>query len=144
MLIGTKQKLSSLSVNSLQLDENSITLTDSVKNLGVTLDSTLSMQNFIRQTARSCYFQLRRIGSVRRFLSTDTTAKLVTSFILSRLDYCNALLSGLPASSIQTLQQIQNCAARLVLKNKTRRRASRNSISSQIYLREKKFAEARN
>ena len=118
MLIGTKQKLSSLSVSSLQLDETSITLSDSVKNLGVTLDSTLSMQNYIRQTAQSCYYQLRRISSVRKFLSTDTTAKLVTSLILSRLDYCNALLSGLPASSIHSLQRIQNCAARLVFKKK--------------------------
>lgn len=118
MLVGTKQKLSSLSVSSLQLEGNSVSLSDSVKNLGVILDNTLCMQKFISQTVQSCYYQLRRISSVRRFLSVDTAAKLVTSLILSRLDYRNALLSGIPASSIQSLQRIQNCASRLVLKKK--------------------------
>ena len=40
---------------------------------------------------------------------------LVTSYILSRLDYCNCLLMGTPNSVIQPLQKIQNFDARLVL-----------------------------
>ena len=43
------------------------------------------------------------------------TKTLVTSYILSRLDYCNCLLMGTPNSVIQPLQKIQNFAARLVL-----------------------------
>ncbi len=39
---------------------------------------------------------------------------LVQALVLSRLDYCNALLAGLPASSIKPLQSIQNAAARLI------------------------------
>ena len=50
MLIGTRQKLSSISVNTLQLDDTTVPLSDSVKNLGVLFDSTLSMENFISQT----------------------------------------------------------------------------------------------
>ena len=45
----------------------------------------------------------------------DATKTLVTSYILSRLDYCNCLLMGTPNSVIQPLQKIQNFAARLVL-----------------------------
>ena len=41
--------------------------------------------------------------------------RLVTSYILSRLDYCNCLLMGPPNSVIKPLQKIQNFAARLVL-----------------------------
>ena len=66
----------------------------------------------IRQTA---YFELKRISSVRRFLTEDATKTPVTSYILSRLDYCNCLLVGTPNSVIQPLQKIQNFAARLVL-----------------------------
>ena len=87
-----------------------------VKSLGVLLDSTLSMEDFISQTAKSCYYQLRRISSVQKYLSTKATLKLATSLILLRLDYCNSLLSGLPASSVHSLHNIQNCAARLILK----------------------------
>ena len=62
-----------------------------------------------RQTA---YFELKRISSIRRFLTEDAAKTLVTSNILSR-DYCNYLLMGTPNYVIQPLQKIQNFAARL-------------------------------
>ena len=39
---------------------------------------------------------------------------LVQTLVSSRLDYCNALLTGLPACVVKPLQMIQNAAARLV------------------------------
>ena len=41
--------------------------------------------------------------------------QLVLSLVLSRLDYCTSTLSGLPSSSLNRLQKVQNNAARLVL-----------------------------
>ena len=82
MLVGTKQKLSSISVNTLQLDDITVPLCDSVNCLGALHDSTLSMQIFKNQTSKSCYYRLRRISSVRKYLPTDATVKLVTSPIL--------------------------------------------------------------
>jgi len=64
MLIGTRQKLSSVSVNTLEFDDTT------VKSVVVLLDSTLSMEHFISQTAKSCYYQLHRISCVRKYLST--------------------------------------------------------------------------
>ena len=40
---------------------------------------------------------------------------LISAFVLSRLDYCNVLLSGPPMSTIRPLQRVQNAAARLAL-----------------------------
>jgi len=43
---------------------------------------------------------------------------LISAFVISRLDYCNGILSGRPLSTIAPLQRaewVQNAAARLVL-----------------------------
>ena len=48
---------------------------------------------------------------VRNQLGQEITARLVSAFVLSRLDYCNALL---PASTLAPLQRVMNAAARLV------------------------------
>ena len=47
-------------------------------------------------------------------LSQDNAETLVHAFISSELDFCNALLYGLPQSVVDRLQYVQNCAARLV------------------------------
>ena len=64
---------------------------------------------------QTCFFHLRRIRSVRRQLGRDVTAKLVTTFVLSRLDHCNAVLAGLPAMTLTPLQRVLHAAARTVL-----------------------------
>ena len=45
-------------------------------------------------TLRTSYYELRRLASIRRFLTSAATATLVYAFVLSRIDYCNTLLFG--------------------------------------------------
>ena len=54
------------------------------------------------------------------FLDTHSLKILMSSYVLSRLDYCNSLLAGLPEASLDKLQRVQNHAARVVLKRKKR------------------------
>jgi len=52
-------------------------------------------------------------------LSFSDAEKLVhASFMTSRLDYCNALLAGCPASSINKLQLVQNAVARVLTRSR--------------------------
>ena len=88
----------------------------SVKNLGFTLDCHLTMNAHVSNIARTCYIELRRLASIRRFLTSTATATLVSAFVLSRIDYCNSLLFGSTHDVISHLQQIQNYAARVILR----------------------------
>ena len=78
-------------------------------------DSKLSTKKQVIKICQTAYFELKRISSVHSFLSEDAAKTLVTSYIISRLDYCNCLLMVTNNSVIQPLQKIQNFAARLVL-----------------------------
>ncbi len=51
-------------------------------------------------------------------LSVSDAEKLVHAFMTSRLDYCNALLGGCPASSLNKLQIVQNAAARVLTRSR--------------------------
>ncbi len=64
--------------------------------------------------SRSCRFALHNIRKIRPFLTEHAAQLLVQALVISRLDYCNALLAGLPSNTIKPLQMIQNAAARLV------------------------------
>ena len=55
-------------------------------------------------------------SQVGQFLSIDAANKLAVSFMLTRLDYCNSLLAGLPDNKLNKLKRIQNHAARTVLR----------------------------
>ena len=52
---------------------------------------------------------------IRRLLGPEATAALISAFVLSRLDYCNAVLASLLKVTIAPLQRVQNAAARLIL-----------------------------
>ena len=63
----------------------------------------------------SYYFEMRRLASIRRFLTSTATATLVSAFVLSRIDYCSSLLFGSTHDVTSHLQRIQNYAARVIL-----------------------------
>ena len=70
----------------------------------------------VSNIARTCYFDLRRLAPIRRFLTSTATAILVSAFILSRINYCNLLLFGSTHDVTSHLQLIQNNAARVILR----------------------------
>jgi len=113
----TSANLAKLNTDDTQLhcDADVIEPVTVIRDLGVYLDNELSMKQHIARVTRSCFYPLRRIRFISRQLGRDVTQQLVSSFVLSRLDYCNALLAELPASTLAPLQRVQNAAARLIL-----------------------------
>ena len=101
---------------SLTIGNAQIPFKKSVKNFGFTLDCHLTMNAHVSNIARSCYFELRRLASIRRFLTSTATATLVCAFVLSRIDYCNSLLFGSTHDVTSHLQRIQNHVARVIVR----------------------------
>ena len=87
-----------------------------MKNLGLTLDRNLTMNAHVSNIARTCYFELRRLTSIRRFQTSIATATLASAFALSRIDYCNSVLFGSTHDMTSHLQRIQNYAVRVILR----------------------------
>ena len=114
--VASTSRLSSVGRDSVDIGGKRIPFRSSVRNLGVHLDQTLSMQQHISSVCRAAYLELRRIASIRPYLTQSATAQLVSSAITSRLDYCNSILAGLPLKQISRLQRGQNNAAKLVLR----------------------------
>ena len=89
-------------INSMKIKIGQETIVSSkhVRNLGVIIDSIFNMDNHITSVCQSCYFHLRNIGKIRRYLNSDTCAQIIHSFVTSKLDYCNSLLYNLPQNSL--------------------------------------------
>ncbi len=98
----------------IQLGSSTINPSASVRNLCVIFDDQLTFKDHIAKTARSCRFALHNIRKISPFLTEHAAQLLVQALVIYRLDYCNALLAGLPSCTIKPLQMIQNAAARLV------------------------------
>ena len=73
------------------------------------------MNAHVTNIALTCYFELGRLASIRRFLKSTATATLVSAFVLSRIDYYNSLLFGSTHDVTSHLQGIQSYAARVIL-----------------------------
>ena len=113
LLIGTNQQLKKIEHSSISIGTELIYPVKNATDLGGWIDENMSLKCHISKTCSAAYYHLRNISRSRKFLSPELTSVLVHVFITSKLDYCNSLLYGLPASDIMKLQRIQNAASRL-------------------------------
>src|SRR4029434_11136645 len=101
MLVGPKQLRRTLSSHLPTLDDISLTSITSINNLGVIINQDLL---HIKQISKTLRVHLRNIAKIRKVLSLQHAEKRIHTFITSRLDYCNALLSGCSNNSINTVK----------------------------------------
>jgi len=107
------RRLHQLPQTRLRVDTDFVTPSSAVWDLGIHLYSDMSMSSHVRKTVSTCFAVLRQLRSIRRSVSRPVVQSLVTSLVLSRLNYGNATLAGIP-QHLRWLQSVMNAAARLI------------------------------
>jgi hypothetical protein len=115
----------------IKMGNFTVSSVDKVKNLGVIFDRQLCMDNQITNIRKQCFYQIKNIAHIRRYLTLPAVKTLVQANVTSRLDYANGLLYGLPKKSLAKLQLVQNTAARLI--TKTSRRSHITPILKELH-----------
>ena len=106
LIIGTSTQRAKLDgFFPIHILSQSITPDASVLNLGLTFDGNLNFKQHISKTCRCCFYHIRDLRRIRRFISLSV-AKTIATALVSRLDYCNSLLYN-------TANKSKNCLARV-------------------------------
>uniref|UniRef100_A0A8C2IIF8 Reverse transcriptase domain-containing protein n=1 Tax=Cyprinus carpio TaxID=7962 RepID=A0A8C2IIF8_CYPCA len=116
ILVGTPRQTQSSSITGITITDHVISLSTTVTNLDVRFDPQLSFEAHIKNLCKTSFYHLRNIAKLRPMLTLADAEKLVHAFVSSRLDYCNALIIGIPNKSLQRLQYVQNSAARVLMR----------------------------
>ena len=115
LIVSDRTSLPNPHPTSIHIGDTDFLFSLQAKNLGVTLTNNLYMEKHVTNICRSAYIEIRRISNIRHDLTIDAKT-LLCAFVLSKLDYCNSLLSACPKHLLDKFQKVQNSAARLVFK----------------------------
>lgn len=97
-IAGSRYNLRNLPDVSLTIGSHSISVSKTIRNLGVTLDENMTLSNHVNTLRCSTMFHIRNLWRIRRFITSDACHHAARALIISRLDYCNALFTLLSSS----------------------------------------------
>ena len=118
IIFGTDQNVLKVSEWTVSVGDAEVLPSRTVRDIGAMLDSALTMRAHVNSVVKSCYFQIRSLSKIRKYLTEDSAKSLTHAYVTSRLDNMNSLLFDIPNYQINKLQLVQNNAARLVLKQR--------------------------
>ena len=115
MYFGSRVWLSKCKETAIKVCEDEVERSSHIHLLVTWLDEQLSMKHHITLKFRAAMFNIQWIKYIRPYLTSEACQILVSSLVMSHLDYTNSLFYGLPECDICNLQRVQNCAAKMVL-----------------------------
>ena len=108
MVISSKFR-PSVHLDHIKIGESSISPSETVRNLGVIMDSNYTMVSHINHKVQESFLKIRELSYYRRYLTDESSKTAVHAYVTSRLDYCNSLLYGLPKELSKKLQSEHSC-----------------------------------
>ena len=103
MFVGTAAQLKKIVCDGIMMGGEVVPLSSSVKSLGVIIDEQLKLDSHVKNVCRICYFHIRGLRSLRSSLDDVTAVTIGRAIVMSRLDYCNSLLSHTSAKKTFTV-----------------------------------------
>jgi hypothetical protein len=116
IILSSKKKSHDLVSVPLRIGSVGLSSKSHVRDLGVILDSTLTMEKHVLKVCKSAFFYLRHISRVRNYISEYHTRLLVNALVFSRIEFCVSLLFGTSKTVILKLQKVIRYAIRLIKK----------------------------
>ena len=115
IVFGSTKVLNEVHLNGVNITSGTaIRFISTVKNLGIYMDSKLTLEKQVVNLKKKSFSTLRNICKIRFLLTKDQLKVIVNSLVVSCLDYCNGLFYGITEKLLSQLQLIQNAAAKAV------------------------------
>ena len=116
ILLGTHSR-NKFFDNITQVDVNGspIPISDNIKLLSVTIDSSLAFNKHVSLICQSCQYHIRALRHIHPILDANTARLVGHALVSSRLDYSNSIMYGMSKSLATKLQCQQNTLARVVM-----------------------------
>jgi len=114
MWCATSRRHHLLSASALSVDGVMVDPVTFVRDLGIYIDADLSTRTHVQWTVSCCFAVLHQLRQIRRLIPPATFQTLVVAWVLSRLDYDNGVLIGLPIYLVRRLQSVLNMSAQMI------------------------------
>jgi len=101
-------------IEPVSIGNTSVLKVSSVRDLGVHINSDITLSTHVTATVRTCFAGLQKIWSVRRSLTRDALITLIWAHVIGKVDYCNTVLAGVSEILMSRLLSVLNAAARLI------------------------------
>ena len=102
-------------VKSIGINGDQIASGTCIRYLGVWANPQLNFKHHIAQKCKTVMLNMQRLKQIRKFLTQEAACVIAQGLIISHLKYCNSIYTGLPASTISPLVQVQTMCAKLIL-----------------------------
>ena len=112
---GSRTQLSKCMVSQLNVNGELVERATLIKYLKALLDAQLSFKEHTTKRCQTAIINYLYIRNICHLLRDSACETLLLSICVSHLDYANALLYGLPATTIDKFQRIQSRCACLIL-----------------------------
>ena len=112
LLLSPKAKM--IEKFTISIDGNTLCNTQTVKLLGITIDSNLTFKNHITNLCISAKNKLKALQRIRKYLTLDQTKMIANAFIYSQFNYCNIIWMFCSKMDNDQIENVQKRALRCV------------------------------